>query len=240
MSFGSRRRFLISGGAASAALASAALPVPAFAGGRWSTLTKEAGITVTTRTEKGRQFPTFRGTGRVKADLWKIIAIIQDASKHTQWLHQCSEGGMLKRVDEMTQIVYNRIDAPWPVKDRDVVLRGKIDFINPAKEVKIRFRAINSGLKKKPSDVVRMPVLEGHWYLVSMGPGKTLVEYQVNADPGGELPAWVVEQGSKELPLFTLRNLRKQATKTGSSYDGFIAESQAKIRAAGKWPADAG
>lgn len=211
--------------------------MPAFAGGKWTTLTKEAGITVTTRREKKRQFPTFRGTGRIKADMWQIIAVIQDASKHTEWLHQCSDAGMLKQVDQLTQIVYNRIDAPWPVKDRDVVLRGKIDFINPASEVKIRFRAIKSSLKKTPSDVIRMPILEGHWYLVSMGQGKTLVEYQVNADPGGELPQWLVEQGSKELPLFTLKNLRKQTKKTTALYANFIQESQDKIRAAGKWPA---
>lgn len=232
MSHSSRRDFLITGGAAASALIAAGMPRTVFAGGKWETIGKEAGITVTARHEKKRQFPTFRGTGRVKANIWDIIAVIQDASKHTQWLHECSEAGMLKQVDEVTQVVYNRLDSPWPVKDRDVVLRGKIDFINPDKEVKIRFRAINSSLKQVPADVIRMPQLEGHWYLVAMGEDKTLVEYQVNADPGGELPPWLVEQASKELPLVTLKNLRKQVAKTKGNYDSFIATSKAKVDAA--------
>ena len=239
MASGSRRDFLISSGAALgglaggvAGLATLGMPAQAFAGAKWTTLTKEAGITVTTRREKKRQFPTFRGTGRVKADMWSIIAVIQDADKHTQWLHECSDSSMLKRVDDTTQIVYNRIDAPWPVKDREVILRGKIDFIDPQREIKIRFRAIKSKLKAPTADVIRMPVLEGHWYLVAMGPDKTLVEYQVNADPGGELPDWLIEQSSKDLPLHTLKKLRKQVAKTKGSYDEFIASGKAKLAAA--------
>lgn len=201
-------------------------PRSAWAGGKWKTLTKEAGVTVTLRREKNRQFPTFRGTGRVKANMLDIIAVIQDAGRHSQWLHQCSEGARLKQIDETTQIVYNRIDSPWPVKDRDVVLRGKLDVITPGREVKIRFRAVKTGLKAPVKDVVRMPLLEGHWYMVAMSETKTLVEYQVNADPGGELPAWLVEQASKELPLFTLKNLRKQVAKTAGKgvYDDFKAD----------------
>ncbi len=232
MSNSTRRDFLLTGAAAGSALIAATIPRTAFAGGKWTTLTKEAGITVTTRREKNRQFPTFRGTGRVKSNIWDVIAVIQDASKYTQWLHQCSESGVIKRVDQVTQVVYSKVDSPWPVKDRDVVLRGKIDFINPHKEVKIRFRAIKHKHKKGQSDVVRMPLVEGHWYIVAMGEDKTLVEYQVNADPGGELPPWLVEQASKELPLFTLRNLRKQVSKTQGQYDAFISDAKAKVDAA--------
>ncbi len=221
-----RRSFLWGLPVAGAALSLA--PRAAFAGA-WTTISKEAGITVTTRREKDRQFPTFRGTGRIKAGILDIVSVIQDAGRHSQWLHQCSEGKMLKRVDDTTQIVYNRIDSPWPVKDRDVVLRGKIDVITPGKEVKIRFRAIKTSLKGPVSGVVRMPVLEGHWYMVAMGESKSLVEYQVNADPAGELPQWLVEQASKELPMFTLKNLRKQVAKTSAA--GTYADFQREVRA---------
>jgi hypothetical protein len=227
----SRREFLIYGGAAASTLVTAGAPRPALAGGRWETITKESGITVTNRREKNRQFPTFRGTGRVSANLWDVIAVIQDGDKHPQWLHKCADAGVLKQIDEVTRIVYNRVDAPWPVKDRDVVLRGKIDFIDPDSEVKIRFRSINSSLRKRPSDVVRMPQLEGHWYLVAMGDNKTLVEYQINADPGGDLPPWVVEQATKDLPLYTLKNLRGQVGKTKGQYKAFVADARARILA---------
>ena len=64
--------------------------------------------------------------------------------------------------------------------------------------------------------------------MVAMGPDKTLVEYQVNADPAGELPDWVVEQTSKDLPLHTIVNLRKQVKATKGQYDQWIAKYKAR------------
>jgi hypothetical protein len=218
-----RRDFLISSAAAGAA-SFFGNPSAAHAGGKWVTITKEKGITVTNRREKNRQFPTFRGTGRVKHPILDTFAVISDADRQKEWMHKCADSAMLKTVDKMTRITYNRTDAPWPVKDRDCTLRAKVDVITPGKEIKIRFRAIKTRLKGEVADVVRMPVLEGHWYMVAMGPDKTLVEYQVNADPAGELPDWVVEQTSKDLPLHTIVNLRGQLNKTKGQYDQFIAK----------------
>lgn len=225
-----RRQFIKTIGAASGALAVVGSPSIAFAGGKWVTITKEAGITVTNRREKDRQFPTFRGTGRVKHNIFDVFATISDANRNKEWMHQCVGSKLLKQVDDKTRIIYNRTDAPWPVKDRDVTLRAKLNIITPQKEIKIRFRAIKTGLMGEVKDVVRMPVLEGHWYLVAMGEDKTLVEYQVNADPAGELPDWLVEQVSKDLPLHTLRNLRKQVSKTKAAgdYTEFIAKWKAR------------
>ena len=172
------------------------------------------------------------------ADLWKLVAIIRDASRHTEWVDHCTESGVLKVIDDMTYILYNRINVPWPAKDRDAVIRGKITFTDPSREVKCRFRGVTTKLRTTPADVLAIPHIEGHWYFVSMGKGRTLVEYQVNADPGGELPQWIGEMGSHEQPISTLLNLRAQAKRTGSMYDEFIAETKAKLRATGRWPAD--
>ncbi len=224
-----RRNFLKTVGATGGAIAIVGIPSIALAGGKWETITKESGVTVTNRREKNRQFPTFRGTGRVKGNIYDVLATIQDADRNKEWMHQCVGSNLLKQVDDKTRIVYNRTDAPWPVKDRDVTLRAKLDIITPGKEMKIRFRAIKTALKGPVADVVRMPVLEGHWYMVAMGEDKTLVEYQVNADPAGDLPAWLVEQVSKDLPLHTIRNLRKQVAKTKAAgdYADFVAKYKA-------------
>ena len=226
---GMRRREFVT--AASLGAVATLIPRTSFAGS-WKLVSRESGITVSTRIEGDRQYPTFRGTGRVKAGIADIVAVIQDASRHTQWLHECSDAAELKVVNDNTRIVYNRVDAPWPVSDRDVVLRGTMDIIS-SKEVRIRFRAIKTGLKKPVAGVVRMPILDGHWYLVAANETATLVEYQVNADPGGKLPAALVETSSKDLPLHTIKNLRRQVAKTqgAGTYDKLIGDYMAKLRA---------
>ena len=158
-----RRDFLTSAATATAAgISFLGLPALVQAGGKWVTITKEKGVTVTNRREKDRQFPTFRGTGRVKHSIYDVFAVISDADRQKEWMHECADSAMLKVVDDMTRITYNRTNAPWPVKDRDCTLRAKVDVITPGKEIKIRFRAIKTKLKGEVSDCVRMPVLVGH------------------------------------------------------------------------------
>jgi hypothetical protein len=48
------------------------------------------------------------------------------------------------------------------------------------------------------------------------------VRYQVDADPGGLLPAWVAEKASSEIPRNTLTNLRQQVKATRGQYDDTI------------------
>jgi hypothetical protein len=221
-----RREILAAGAAGSAA---SLIPRLASAKGKWEVLAREGGITVTARVQKNRQYPTFRGTARMNCSPWDIIAVVADADRHKEWAHKCSESAKLKEIDPTTSIVYSRTGLPWPVKDRDVIIRGKVSVIQPDTELRIRFSAISSSLRAVPPDVVRIPVLEGHWYLVGMGENKTFAEYQVNADPGGALPEWLVEQSSRDMPLITIRNMRKQIKKTKDTgmYDDWIAQARA-------------
>ncbi len=198
----------------------------------WKTITRKQGILVSTRDEEGRQFPTFRGIGRVSANMWFILAVLEDANKHTQWMHDCSGSKVVEKVDDTSQIVYNRTDAPWPVADRDVVLKTKFSLTDDGKEIWARFKHTRSSKMGAVGGVIRMPYLKGHYHLVSIDEGHSLVEYRVNADPGGTLPDWLVKQTTKDLPLYTLINLRKQVSKMSGKYDDRMAAFK-KATAAG-------
>jgi hypothetical protein len=207
----------------------AALPRVGHAKGRWEFVDRERGITVTRRWEKDRQYPTFRATCRIKCNPWDVVAVVQDAERHTEWVHDCSEAKLLKLIDTTTGIMYNRTAVAWPAKDRDLVIRGTVDELQPDVELKVRFNAISSSLVPKKSGVIRIPVLAGHWYLVQMGENNTLAEYQVNADPGGELPTWIVERSSRDIPMITVTKMRRQVARTKKSgiYADWIEEARA-------------
>lgn len=193
-------------------------PRLAFAASKWETITREEGIIVSIRAEAGREFPTFRGIGRVNANKWQILAMLEDADRHTEWMHKCSGSKMLEKKGPGVQIVYNRTDAPWPVKDRDVVLKSSYKTAREGKEIWAKFRQTTSGKMGPVDGVVRMPTLTGHYHLVEIDEGRTMVEYQVNADPGGALPDWIVKQTTKDLPLHTLKNMRKRMKTVGGKY----------------------
>jgi ribosome-associated toxin RatA of RatAB toxin-antitoxin module len=202
----------------------AALTQPSLASDDWRHLTAKDGIEVSEREVPGRAFPIFRGVGTIEANLYDVFAVIADVDRYTEWMHKCVDAREVRRESKTVRYAYNRIGAPWPVRDRDVVLRSETIVIEPGRKVHVRFGSVEEGSMGPVKGVVRMRRLEGHYKLEALGPEQTRVEYQVDADPGGRLPAWLVRRNTRDLPLHTLLKLRQQVTKMGGQYDDSIRQ----------------
>jgi len=188
---------------------------PAFA--EWTALAQEQGVEVEQQEVPGRGLPMFRGTGQVAADVDTIIDTIRDVSQHTQWMPDCSESRVVEE-DGDTTYVYRVTAAPWPVSDRDVVLRTRIVVVEPGVEVHVYFDAVDEPVVPEASGSVRMPYLKGFYKVKALGPNLSQVEYQVDADPGGSLPGWLAARTTRGNPIRTFTGLRAQvAAKAPSS-----------------------
>lgn len=124
---------------------------PAFASD-WEMIAKENGVIVKQKEVEGRDLPIFQGTTLINANVVDILAVMNDTASNTAWMHNCAEARQLQKVDEYNRVVYNRTDAPWPVDDRDVVVKSKVT---------INFKSIASPLQGPVDGVVRMNRLSG-------------------------------------------------------------------------------
>jgi hypothetical protein len=207
------------------AVALLALSLPAGGAGPddgWVQDANEKGVVVTTRTEPGRSLPVFRGVGTIDAGVFEILAVMDDITRDTEWMASCSEARIVKRISELSRIEYNRIAAPWPVSDRDTTVRSWVEATPSKGDVWARFQSITAPEAPPVAGVVRMPRLQGFYHLEWIDAGHTKVTYQVDADPGGLLPEWLVKLTSRKLPIETLVGLRKQVAKTRGKYEDFL------------------
>jgi len=182
------------------------LAAPVFA--ERSVVLEENGITVEEEETPGRALPIFTGTTIMAAPPKQVAAWILATHTHTDWMHSCEEARRLRREGDVA-IVYNRIDSPWPVSDRDVVLRSTGAELESGR-IRFEFRSTTEENVPVVRGVVRMPRLVGSYDLRPVE-GGTRVVYTVDSDPGGRLPAWLVRRASKNLPYHTLENLRERA-----------------------------
>jgi hypothetical protein len=166
------------------------------------------GITVEEQPEPGRTLPVLFGTTTMSATPQEIAAWIGAVHTYTEWQHNCEEARSLPQPDG-TRLSYNRIASPWPVSDRDVVLRSQ-RADKPDGSIHIEFRNTDAANAPQSTGAVRMPRLQGSYELVPVEDG-TRVVYTLDSDPGGSLPTWLVRQASKDLPFKTLKNLRARA-----------------------------
>ncbi len=190
----------------------------------WKRITNEDGILVSVRENEGKGLPTFRGEGLVEGSILDVLAVLYDDKKHEDWMHNCMQSTVLKRFSETETVMYNRTHAPWPVSDRDVVLKSTTEFDIEKREVWSKFSSITSKLKPEVDNAVRMPNLTGFYRLTYVSDTRTRVVYQVNADPGGMLPEWLAKLSSRDLPLVTLQKLRKQVRETQGKYDDLLTK----------------
>jgi len=179
----------------------------------WELLKVEHGITVERRKVAGTALRELRGRGIVEAPLASVLAVLEDEAQRAQQKAGCAgiDSGS-GRPGARSAILYDRTRAPWPVADRDVVLRADTLLDVAERTVRIDFVTTESACLPPVPGVVRMPFMRGHYLLRPAGGGLfTDVEYQVHADPGGTLPRWTANLASKQLPYTTIADLRKKS-----------------------------
>jgi len=196
----------------------------AHAGPKWETIAREGGIRVLQKERPGSDIPKVKGIGIVKANLVDVLAVIDDVPGRTKWAHDCTDSRELEKSSPFERVLYHRSAVTWPVSDRDVVVRVKVDANYEAQRVKVSYRTARKYPFPKVSGVVRMPRLDGYFLIEAVGANRTRVSYLVDADPGGLLPEWLVAMTAKDVPLKTLKNLRKRVrrTKASGKYKKFV------------------
>ena len=175
----------------------------------WTLRKDESGIQVYTRPVPGSKFKSFRGEMQVKTTLSTLMAVHADVAYIREWLKDCSKSKLLTEFDPKDYSVYFRTDSPWPVQDRDYVLRYHISQDPVSYALKITFNA-ETGVVPENKDCVRVTVLKGFWLMTPEADGQVRVRYQVEADPAGDVPAWLANSFVVDQPYHTLLRLRER------------------------------
>lgn len=182
--------------------------------GPWEFVRDDEGILVHRRAVPGSSLGEFRGQAVIEAPVERVIAVLADADRRVEWMNRCVGSRAVERLGPWSQVTYNRTSAPWPLADRDTVVRVDTAFDVAGRRVMIAFRSVAHPGAPPLDDVVRMPDVRGHWILSPENAGAwTRVEYQVFAVPGGSLPDWVTNLISRKVPHRTIVRLREQCAR---------------------------
>ena len=190
-------------------------------GDGWTLAAEPDGIRVEQKTAPGRALAEFRAVAEIDASRWEVLAVVTDVANQPEWMHRLSEVRVLETGEPLRAVLYLRMDMPWPVSDRDVVIDSHTEFPERGRSV-TRFALTSHPAHEPVAGVIHMPRLRGHYALTALEPGRTRVVYQVDADPGGDLPDWLVTRIGLNDPWHTLNGLRKRVAATRGEYGAFL------------------
>ena len=143
----------------------------------------------------------------VNSTIEKYIPIVLDVAHYGEWRYREFNQKVLKKINDTELIYYAQVSAPFPMSDRDLVLHLKL---NQDPITKIMTVKIESMLDYIPpvEDVVRVPSSLSTMTLTPVGESKLKVSCLVRINPGGQLPAWVINMFSTQGPYETFKNLK--------------------------------
>jgi hypothetical protein len=195
----------------------------------WEVIVERDGIIVSQRPAAGRKFPRLRAVGAVDGTPYEVLAILQDVPAYVHWLPDCVESSLVRTIDARRSVIYMRTDVPNPVADRDIVPEHTVTILDAPDRLRLAFRAIPWPDIKPQPGVVRMQLATGSYLVEAIDDSRARVTYEVDADPGGELPDWLVTMQSSRNPLETIAGLRRRLEQTRGHYREQIADFPAAV-----------
>lgn len=178
----------------------------------WKRNLAKNGITIETRSIPGSAYKEFRATMVVKTSLAKAVAVMQDIPGYTRWMKDCKEARELSKVSATSGLIYSLQATPWPIAEREAVVRYAFSRVKNPPVVRIHIEAAAGVLPVTPGRV-RISRLKGYWNFWEIVPGSVEITYTLHSEPGGSLPAWAVAGMVAHLPYETLNKLRAQLEK---------------------------
>lgn len=137
-----------------------------------------------------------------------IVALLDDCARIKTWGYKTSESRPCRRVSDTETYYYARYDVPWPLTDRDIVMHS-IRW-QDTKTGCVRY-AINAAPDEIPEqkDLVRIRNAYSNWQIFPTRDGWTYCEWIVSSDPGGKIPAWLVNMAVTRGPYESMKGIRR-------------------------------
>ena len=188
------------------------LPALIFAQDDWEIKKENDDITVYTRPSQTNDFDEYKATTTVDFSMSAFLNVMWDVEAYPTWIPNMKYSKLLDKKDDTVQIYYSSLKVPFPYENRDVVYYNKFVMDSAKQHLTIHIKALPDYIEKKDG-LVRMPSGNGKWEVQSKGDGKLEVSLQMLVDPGGNIPAWLVNHFIANSPYQTLKNLKSFGKK---------------------------
>lgn len=178
----------------------------------WVLKKQEDGVTVYNRSVSSSALKEIKAVTQIKSSLSSIIALLSDRESFPQWVYKCETAHTVKKIDETEAICYQNVVAPWPIDNRDILINVKVKQ-DPVTKVVLQKATSVANYLPPVENHIRINVFTATWKLTPLKNGIVNCEYLLLFDPGGSLPAWLINMASTDGPYETTHNMHAMITK---------------------------
>lgn len=170
----------------------------------WEKEIDEDGILVKIGMDTVSGYPLFEAETEMNFSPEEIYKALSKYDSLENWVYGVSESHLVGSKDSM-DIVYYRLDLPWPARDRDVVVSQKALLTETG--IYLEVEGVESSYQPFEG-LSRISMLHTRWNLYRTKENGTKIIYRSAAETQG-IPNWIVKLFLATNPRETLKNLRE-------------------------------
>jgi hypothetical protein len=189
----------------------------------WELKKDEDGIKVYTRYAENSNLKEVKTVNVVQSSLSGIVALLLDVKNYPNWIYSCSEASTLKTINDHEEYHYQVTRVPWPLQNRDMIWHFNIQQDTATGIVTITNTSEPEFVPEK-NGIVRVRRVQSSYKLTPSGTGNVNVEFEIFVDPGGSVPAWLINANIITAPYKTTIAMVKQLPHYQKATFSFIIE----------------
>ena len=183
--------------------------LPIFAQNDWTLEKEKDGIKISSRHAVASQFNDIRVELDLSGTAEQLSGILLDVNHYKDWSYATKKSVLIKQLGPGKLIYYTEIEVPWPATNR--CFYANFEMKENATAHSVQVVSVNlPDYGSVPSDLMKVPFTRGVWNITTVSTEKIHVDYVLQLNPGGSLPAWVLNLFSTKGPLETFENIKKK------------------------------
>jgi len=186
----------------------------------WELKLDKDGIKVYTKKMDNSPLKAVKTECILNTSLTTLTAVLLDVKGSIDWVYATKSITLLKQISPAELIYHSEINIPWPASNRDFIVG--ITVVQDEKTKAVTVLGINKpAYLPEKKDVVRIQHSYSKWLITPLHPGSVKIEYELQVDPGGKVPVWLVNMFATRGPFETFKKLQEQVKKPVYSNKSF-------------------
>ncbi len=178
----------------------------------WEFKKNKGGIKIYTRECKGTNIKELKFTVTINATMNQAVALLADVNNYSDWVYGCDHSSTLEEISNKKSYCYYKVDFPWPMTDRDLVVYSEIKQ-DPITKIVTSDTNSRADYMEKAAGYIRMQKHFNKWIFTPISSNQIVVTYLLKSDPGGSIPSWAINMAIDQGPVKSMkgfmRNLKR-------------------------------
>jgi hypothetical protein len=175
----------------------------------WVLQKENDGIKISSRHSATSAFNDIRVQLDLPGNIDQLARILLDIKKYKEWSYATKVSELVKQLAPGKLIYYSEIEVPWPATNR--YFYANFDLRQDTVKQTLRLIAVNlPDYGPAPKDLTKVTFSRGTWNVTTISSKSIHVDYTLELNPGGTLPAWVLNLFSTKGPMESFENIKKK------------------------------